>query len=944
MSEILVRTEAVAPAMFAVNRNVAYLSDGTMVTVIVSETVDGKIEIRHTDDRATFTTGYVEASADAIDPDYLSFTVDGGDSIHLVYSKRSTKELRYRKYTWTGTLGASYTWDNSAGSTLIETLGSGWTWGRRDIEVFEDGNMLILAKLTDSSGATPIPKVRLYVRAAGVWGSHKWEYSGGATSNNDTYDSMVCSVARDTAASSGGYRKIMMAYQTTEGGSCYIQSARIAISSGAVDQVTTVQTVATDGSYTRTWGQLFSLASNVWAFVGAHGHANGTTGRKVIAYKLSYNSVLGTAFATPTTDAIGTNEYTTLGAFAFMGTDTDGYLVAFSSIVGASDATSGLRADVCRLSSNTLTWGAPFTYELNCGHEYIRSGANRNFPTRWCDVMASRVSDLKNYYIKLDTPSAPTSVIPVASSTQSTAQPTLGATFAYYQGRARAEWMTADDAGFSSHVQTHTEPESQLRAGGATTEAITLAKALTPQSATWRVKARIINEFGVYSGYSAANVFTVAHLPSAAAMTPTSGQPRATAFTFDWDFTDPYSVDYQTAYQIVVEENATGTILHDTGKITSSTTQHSITTELDAYPDTTLRWKIRLWDMDDEVGSYSAYSLFYLYAPATVTITAPDGLTDVATAAPTVTWTFSASGGRTQTKYQVIFTETDTGDIKYQTPLVLSSDVSFTPSLAILDNSTDYTITVYTVDSAGLSSSDTQAIHTSWVPPTAITFDVDATTAPGDGYVSVTWNDDDQDVDFSTYRLYRRITGETEETWVADIPDIGGSSYDYHDWTFPANISADWALVQVVIRFGSEVEGTKTWLADTGVSTDYWLINPLDETKNFQLYHVTSDSYSDEYEAETVNLIGRGRKQDRGTHYGYAGSLTISVWDISGGLTAHEQKVALETLRADNVELYLRTPFGDTFKVATGDVMIDRIAGVGIRENHTATIPYIEVQ
>lgn len=146
-----------------------------------------------------------------------------------------------------------------------------------------------------------------------------------------------------------------------------------------------------------------------------------------------------------------------------------------------------------------------------------------------------------------------------------------------------------------------------------------------------------------------------------------------------------------------------------------------------------------------------------------------------------------------------------------------------------------------------------------------------------------------------------------------------------------------------------QIEAFSVQPAYSGNSEDYWLIDPVTEIA-LRLYVVTADSYTDEYEEETMHLIGRGRHVEMGDRLGYSGSLSGQYWDFPGdssheipAQTAREQRLRLEALKADRNVLYLRNPFGDIFQVTAGNIQIDRTPGVGQREYATYTIPYQEV-
>lgn len=930
MSSVLVRTEPPAPFQFVCTRGTAYLSDGRLLTIVVWNDVDGTYEFRVGDSgRTAFTTGY---SGDDVESEYFSFTVDQSDNVHICYTKKGTKNLRYCKFT--KDVGV-YEWTNTGSESVGTLVGS--NWGRRDIEVFEEGNVLILASRVDPTTTPDTPAVVLYVRAASAW-TASYTYTSPATSGIDTFASMTCSVARDTAAASGGYRRAMIAYHLNQNAACIIASVRVKTSDGTVDQVTEVKRIEIDGTYKKTWGMLFSTGNNEWIFGGVHGHANGASGKKMLCYKLSYTTVLGTATPVPSNDFVGGNAWTTLSTFQMMGTGSDGRLVCFSPRISSSTAQTGLYSQICRIVGNVLTWGTQAVFQTNIGAEYIRAGANRNLQTRWADVVSTRAGDHKTYYAKLDAPIAPTGVLPAHGSSLVTSRPTLAATLPPAQGRVRGQWQTATDSGFTTSVKTTLEPDADLRASGATTEVPSVGNALVPQGVFY-VRAAAMNEFGVLGPYTAGNQLTITHPPSAANMSPTGNASRTPDTRLSWTFSDPYVNDVQSAYQLVIEQNSDGAVLFDSGKITSSDTFFDIE-EWDIL-DIALRWKVKLWDADDVAGAWSSYHIFTVYEPATIVITTPTGT--VNNPSPPVEWTFTASAGRTQAKYGIAIHKMSDpeGFNFFEVGLFAGDDLHYEFDAPVLENETDYTIVVFTVDSKGVESFAGVEIHSSWIPPESPPFTVDGWMAALVNYVPVLWDDSVRDEAFVGYRLYRRLAGGTAEKLIYSTSDAE-DYYEFHDWVLPSNVPCEWALVQVALRFGAEVESVKVWVTDEAPNDKYWLLHPTDPTQNLCLWHVTADGFVDEWEEETLNLINRGRKKDRGTHFGYVGSLTLDVRDRIQG-TARQQRLELEALRAIGGERYLRNPFGDLFVVSLSNISIERMPGVGTRDFHTATVPYAEV-
>lgn len=210
-----------------------------------------------------------------------------------------------------------------------------------------------------------------------------------------------------------------------------------------------------------------------------------------------------------------------------------------------------------------------------------------------------------------------------------------------------------------------------------------------------------------------------------------------------------------------------------------------------------------------------------------------------------------------------------------------------------------------------------------------------------DGYVRLEWDDTGVAVNFYAWRLYRRWADDP--TWVLIYETTDNlPTYTFDDYFAHANEQNDWALVQVTQAGSVRTEGVYTVISDTPYSEDYWLLHPTDPIYNVRLHHVTEDSYSDEYEEATLKLIGRGRKKDQGTGFGITGSLTADLRDTQAE-TAKVQRKKIEWLKETQTWVYLRTPFGEVWKVSLGQLAFTRTPGVGLREFGAMAIPYEEV-
>lgn len=208
--------------------------------------------------------------------------------------------------------------------------------------------------------------------------------------------------------------------------------------------------------------------------------------------------------------------------------------------------------------------------------------------------------------------------------------------------------------------------------------------------------------------------------------------------------------------------------------------------------------------------------------------------------------------------------------------------------------------------------------------------------------VNVTW-DDTGAAPANFYSV--RLKALNHETGVERLvkEDLFFGHHDVSDRFAESNESITYDTYVVTTDIDNNpVETHDLTLTITTVGDDYWLIHPTDSAKTVRLFHVTADTYTEEHEDNTFNLIGRGRKVDTGETWGVTGSITAQLRDRPSP-TAREQKIALLVARNDKVALTLQTPFGDSWQVFLKDIAFGRVGGVGTNEFIDATIPYLEV-
>lgn len=138
---------------------------------------------------------------------------------------------------------------------------------------------------------------------------------------------------------------------------------------------------------------------------------------------------------------------------------------------------------------------------------------------------------------------------------------------------------------------------------------------------------------------------------------------------------------------------------------------------------------------------------------------------------------------------------------------------------------------------------------------------------------------------------------------------------------------------------------TAVWTQETQVftvqSTQYWIIDDVEEDANVMIPNATAAPLTEQYEEETYTLIGRGRKKEYGTRLGYTGEIDAQLRGYDGSPAMIRAK--LELMRSRKDTYWLRTPFGDTFMIGLNDMTFTPIAGTSITAMYDVAIPFDEV-
>lgn len=386
-----------------------------------------------------------------------------------------------------------------------------------------------------------------------------------------------------------------------------------------------------------------------------------------------------------------------------------------------------------------------------------------------------------------DVPSIPTILTPTNSSVVAknklTMQVQAQSLNLYSNVLGKLEVQFATDAAFSLNLRTVTEDDSKFASLSATTGttppirtiSITLDDSNKLFTGTWYARARMLDDLGGASGYSDIVTFSVYHPPTC---NVTSPAPNANLLfnsgnvTFAWKFSDTEPSDTQSAYQVIVSRQDTGAIVWDSGKVASAL--KSVTNNFSSgLKDIPMQVGIALWDAGDSKGPSSNTITFTILDPPSVSITSPVTGAVVATAIPTVTWSFTVGGTRIQKAYRVYIYDRDTS------PDTLVGDSGWQPGTA-----SSYTFPAQVLqqsDDLGAFVYDFESGVTGWTPNSAtfVSSSAQAKTGTKSGLLTVTG---------TPSQAYARSAQQ------AVVP---GEQYYAEQWTYmpvagTASCSIDW--------------------------------------------------------------------------------------------------------------------------------------------------------
>lgn len=907
----------------------------------------------------------------------VSICTDSSDNLHTAY-RSSTGAIIYNKHTRSGS-----TWTVGGNETVAAAPTPANQYRRVEIDICNGTQPIIAAWGIQSNNNSYIYSFCRTTAPAWV-AATPFAFIG--TGKVPLYADI--SIACSTTLTSGVGCALIMVTRKCADGTDYgdiLLAQRFTMSTGAQasinNQFAAPVNVGGGGGQRRYW--LFSTGTNEYTCIGLVGNTN-------VGIYVHRFTTTGTVNGAVTSTLIPAHNIATTKSFESLAAYNSSACVmgptSATIIGGTGGKTITLKItrspDAAVLSTFQGVWDFENSNSSKGVLAWFSGGNNQNLNLNIQPALSFNYALNAHYdtYGWYNAPArSPSAVIPQDGSNLATDLPTLAGTFELEsdspQARVKMRWQLAKDAGFTTSLIDITQLDTEyispfgtltppvftsgaipvgVPVRGTTSAVHTLSALEAITEGTWYVRAASIDETGQQGAWSSAQSFLDSHPGTVYNPAPTNNQVFEYGtgdVTFSW-LTSFVTGDYQTAYEIIVEVADTGSVVVDSGKVASivmPTIRNGVPFPRSSLgvqnipsgdKDLQLRWKVRVWDKEDFPGPYSDYQTFYVADPAVVVITSPAEGDTIDTGNPTITWTFTAGGTRTQATYCVgIF---QAGVMVYLSPVFTGTGTSVDIPVGYLDNTSTYTVEMFIVDSAGLPAFDSNTFFTAWTPPAAPNFGVSNTDYNVDGKLEVTWIDDTIDADFVQYNVYRRVHNDDSTKVLLDSENVIQSTYSYDDYHAASLTEYDYTVTQIANRFGSIVESVPVWTSVTGTSETYWLLHPTDPTKNLVLRNVVDDSFTDEYQMETYNVIGRGQHVDYGDRLGYAGSLSAQFRDVVG-LSARTQRLALEALKAEKSTLFLRTPFGDIFTVAAGNIGIKRIAGMGTSEGVDVSIPYQEV-
>jgi hypothetical protein len=439
---------------------------------------------------------------------------------------------------------------------------------------------------------------------------------------------------------------------------------------------------------------------------------------------------------------------------------------------------------------------------------------------------------------------------------------------------------------------------------------------------------------------SAKSVFWTNSAPVAQNISPTNNQaitsinPQITARFSDQDLSNGFT-DSPTSISIEVSRSSDSVVMYTMTKTaglsstdnTLSQGASGVTTTAGAGGTTltkNVQYRYRSQYIDNSAasnatGSYSEYVAFKPTDGPTISSLAVDA-SDLTTGKinnplPLLSYTYTGAFSKAQKSRRLRIIETSASNaVRYDSGFILTSSASFdAPENVILNNAT-YKFEVTVTDSDDVESATISATYLAlWDAPAIIT---GLYITQGQGSLVLHWNQS-SDASFVKYNIYRKTSNTADNfTLVTSIDDI--QTIDYVDFSSGIGAKYEYKITQTSQPAGSnavdsDIDATPAITA-ASESDNWWIVYEDNESLGVELY-VNSEDRTNPYQEEVFEPFGRGKKVVvRYGQYGVEGN--ISAY-IPHDETA-QKMLKIKELFALAVPLYLKTPFGDVYKVYFG--------------------------
>ncbi len=255
---------------------------------------------------------------------------------------------------------------------------------------------------------------------------------------------------------------------------------------------------------------------------------------------------------------------------------------------------------------------------------------------------------------------------------------------------------------------------------------------------TWYVRVRAIDKYLQTGSFSSTTSFAVSHPPVPTGISPSGGASFDQDETqVSWTFTDPWSDDYQSAYQMTVQDPSNN-IIQDTGKINSSTQRAKMNIPATWLNTSNLKVNVRIWDSDGVASSAVITGVFRLVKAPIITLTYPAADAAIISGQPNLQWSCVFSrAGVTQKSFRAKFTRTDNGNVEFDSGVVTSTDTSYLPPTPILKNLSGYQLSFTVTDSENVSKTILRNFSTNFERGSSVISNGDTSMYLERGYATV---------------------------------------------------------------------------------------------------------------------------------------------------------------------------------------------------------------